>query len=204
MRARADVRPEHAALIPPTAQALRLWHRLGLELGETAIYTDGPGLGSVIGLIAKWHGAVPVIRLTGGAGSAVPDVETVDVRDTAAAVERLRALCGSAPGVAALDVSGCGSILSVMLEALPRWGRLLLAGPAPDPFTTAFYTDIHRKGVVVCSAGDLDSVFTRPEAWEIELRNAARLLKDPARAAQLQACFADRMTAVPVASGTGV
>jgi hypothetical protein len=200
----AEHHSDDAALIAPTAQALRLWRRLGLELGEAAIYTGGPGLGDVVGLVAKWHGAVPVIRLTDSARDAASDVETVEVADTAVAVEKLRALCAGAPGVAAVDVSGRGTVLSVMLEAMPRWGRLLLAGPAPDPFTTAFYADIHRKGVVVCASGDLDSIFTEPAAWDVEVRNAARLLTDPSRAAQLRACLAKRVTASPVVSGTGV
>jgi threonine dehydrogenase-like Zn-dependent dehydrogenase len=174
-----------ALLIPPTAQALRVWRRLRLEIGETAIYSDGDGLTSFVALIATWRGAVSVIRLT--RDHRAGDAESVNVSDALKAVERLRALVGNAPGLAAVDLSGHGETISMLLEAMPRWGRLLLAGPHPEPFTTAFYTDIHRKGVVVTGA-DLDSMFSNPSAWHADIRNACRLLMDPKRAVALRAC----------------
>jgi len=183
-----------ALLIPPTAQALRVWRRLRLEIGEAALFTDGDGLADFIGLIAMWHGGLPVIRLT--TGQADREFETVSITDENAAVERLRSLTANAPGLAAVDLSGSGNISAILLEALPRWGRLMLAGPCPEPFTTAFYTDIHRKGALVCSAGDLDSIFTDPSLWNVEVRNACRLLMHPERATKLRACLGNRSSAM--------
>jgi hypothetical protein len=206
MRAPADARQAvvgaDALLIPPTAQALRVWRRLTLELGEAAIYTDGHPLAEFIGLVATWHGAHPVIRLTTSDAGAIDDVETVNVGDAQAAVERIRSLTASAAGLAAVDLSGRGNVLSALLEALPRWGRLMLAGPSPEPFTTAFYADVHRKGALVCAAGDLDTVFSDPAAWDLELRNARRLLADSTRAARLRACLTEDMVSMALASGS--
>src|SRR4029079_201505 len=70
------IHDDDALLIPPTAQALRIWRRLRLELGETAVYTDGDGLTRFVALAAAWRGAVPAIRVTTGASQ---DDETVSV-----------------------------------------------------------------------------------------------------------------------------
>ena len=176
-----------ALLIPQTAQALRVWRLLGLEIGEAAVYTDGIRLADIIGVVATWRGGLPVVRLT--AGQAASDVETVNIADAASAVERVRSLTARAPGLAAVDLSGSGDVIAILLEALPRWGRLMLAAPCAEPFTTAFYTDIHRKGVVVRSAGDLDSIFAEPAQWQVDVRNACRLLLDSKRAATLRDCL---------------
>jgi hypothetical protein len=190
-----------APLVVPTAQALRIWRRLGLELGEAAVFTDDHELADFVGLVATWQGALPVVRLTTQATASSGDIETVPVGDAPAAVERLRALTANAPGFAAVDLSGRGSTLAILLEALPRWGRLAFAGPTPEPFTTAFYTDIHRKGAVVSAVGALDSIFTDPRSWEVEVRNACRLLMSPARAAALRACSTRSLAATVVESG---
>lgn len=185
--ARHGVDSADARLISPTAKALRAWRQLRLEIGDTAIYADGGDLGEFIGLAAFWQGGLPVVRLTRDPAAAsellANDVETIGVADAVSAAERLTRVISTAAGVAAIDLSGNGEVIAMLLEALPRWGRLMLAGPCPAPFTTAFYTDIHRKGVVVCSAGD-------PE--HADVRNACRLLADPKRAARLRACVRDR------------
>ena len=120
-----DLDSADALLVPQTAQALRMWRRLGLELGEAAVYTDGHELSDLIGLVALWHGGLPVIRLTTGVVAEASDIETVTVDEASAAVERLRSLTASAPGLAAVDLSGNGAMIAALLEALPRWGRLL-------------------------------------------------------------------------------
>jgi len=176
-----------ALLIPPAAIALRLWRALRLELGEAAIYTDGDGLSPFAGLVAAWHGATPVIHVTTGAS--IVDHETVSIVDAVSALDRLRSLTATAPGVAAVDLSGRGTIIGPLIESLPRWGRLMLAGPSAEPFTTAFYTDIHRKGVVVSSGAELNSIFSDQGAWQADLQNATRLAMNPKRAAQLRACI---------------
>jgi hypothetical protein len=112
----------------------------------------------------------------------VSDLETIVTADAVSAAERLAVAVAPAPRVAAIDLSGNGEVIAMLLEALPRWGRLMLAGPCPEPFSTAFYTDVHRKGVIVCSASD-------PEPADV--RNACRLLADPKRAAKLRSCVRD-------------
>jgi len=193
----AEIGSVDALLIPATARALRIWRRLRLEIGETAVVTDGGGFADAVGLIAAWHGAVPVVRLTNAESR---DVETVSMSDAQTAVDRLRAITSAAPGVAAVDLSGRGSAIAILLEALPRWGRLMLAGPAAEPFTTAFYTDIHRKGTLVCCSDAPESIFAEPSKWRLELRNACRLLRDPKRAVKLRACLDSRAAMAPADS----
>jgi hypothetical protein len=190
-----------ALLVTRVAQALRVWRQLGLELGEAAVYTDGGDLADLIGLLAKWHGGMPVIRLTDTDVAPLDGIQDLAVHDATTAVAKLRAMIAQAPAVAAVDLSGRGSVIGVLLEALPRWGRLMLAGPPPDAFTTAFYTDVHRKGTIVCAAGDLDAIAFNPAATdaraaEIDVRNARRLLTNAAYAAELRACLARGRAAI--------
>jgi hypothetical protein len=114
--------------------------------------------------------------------------EQVSIDDPAAAVARIRSLSASAPGMAAVDLSGSRNVIPILLEALPRWGRLMLAADCSEPFATEFYTDIHRKGALVCSGADLSSMLVNASLWAVEARNACRLLLDPKRAATLRGC----------------
>ncbi len=172
-----------AVLIPAAAKASRVWRLLELEIGEVAVCTDGP-LADAVALMAGWCGA-SVMRLTfDGAG---PRAERVGVADVEA-MARLRAAVAAAPGAAAVDLSGRGEMIAALIEALPRAGRLLLTAPPSGAFTTAFYTDVHRKGIVI-RGGDLDSLFADPFAWRADVRNASRLLLDPLRAAAVRACL---------------
>jgi hypothetical protein len=98
-----------------------------------------------------------------------------------------------------VDLSGDGNLISVLLEALPRWGRLMLAASKPQPFTTAFYTDIHRKGTVVCADDRVEAAFADPAGCALEIRNARRLVSDSGRRAQLNACL--RNEAIAANSG---
>lgn len=180
-----DLAIEDALLIPLTAKALRVWRRLQLEMGEAAVYTDGGILAEFVGVIAQWHGAMPVIRLT---ATSTDGDATVRIDDPSGAVARVRSLIGSAPAAAAVDLSGQGKIIEILLESLPRWGRLMLAGACWEPFTTEFYTDIHRKGVTVCSGSELNSLRTNPSLWTAEARSACRLLLNEKRAATLRGC----------------
>src|SRR4051812_32583121 len=111
------------ALLASTAQALRVWRRLQLEIGEAAVFTGVGPLAEAVGLVALWRGGLPVIRLTDAAGC--DNVETIDINDAPAALSRLRELTASAPGVAAVDLSGHGEMIAFLLEAMPRWGRVM-------------------------------------------------------------------------------
>src|SRR5262245_47065106 len=157
-----------ALLIPAVAQALRLWRRVRLELGEAALHTEAGPFGEIVGLLAAWHGATPVVKLTASETNVEGD-DCVTPDDSRTAVERIRTMTAAAPGVAAVDLSGAGHAIAVLLEALPRRGRLLLAAPCAEPFTTAFYTDIHRKGVVVTTAGDGGAMFDDAAFWHVEV-----------------------------------
>jgi hypothetical protein len=179
--------PADALLIPSTAQALRVWRLLALEIGEAAVYTDGIRLAGFVGFVAIWRGGLPVIRLT--TGGPIPDVETVSITDAASAVERVRSLTANAPGLAGRrslrqrrrDCDAAGSAAAM--------GQTDARGALSRAVHHGVLHDIHRKGVVVCSAGDLDSIFAEPLQWQADIRNACRLLLDAKRAAILRDCL---------------
>src|SRR5262249_35853435 len=70
-----------ALLVPRVAQALRVWRRLGLELGEAAVFTGRGDLADVVGLLAKWHGGMPVVRLTDTDAAPIDGIQDVAVQD---------------------------------------------------------------------------------------------------------------------------
>jgi hypothetical protein len=55
-----------------------------------------------------------------------------------------------------VELSGRAEVLDILLEVMPRWTRLLLAGPAGKPVTIDFYKNVHRKGAVI-AATDIES-----------------------------------------------
>jgi hypothetical protein len=182
-----DLTTANALLLPHTARALRIWRLLALEIGEAAVYTVGTGSGRLLALLANWRGAIPVVRLSVDGGPDEP-VDAVSAADPAA-VDQLRTLIEQAPSAAAVDTTGDGALIRVLLGAMPRWGRLMLASPILDSFTTDVYADIHSKGLKVCSGPDdaaagLDDL----PGWFEDFERARRLLASPARAAQLRAC----------------
>jgi len=178
---------QDALLLPHAARALRIWRLLQLEIGEAAVFTGGTAFGRLLGLMASWGGALPVVHLASGP-DASDSFHTVN-GSTLSAVEELRSRLAAAPGVAAVDTTGHGDLLRILLEALPRWGRLMLAGPGLEPFATDFYTDIHRRALTVCSGpNDAASGLADVRGWNADFDRAKRLLTDANRAAQLRAC----------------
>ena len=150
-----DLGPAEAVLAPPLASALAVWRRLHLELGDAAVWTAGTPLSALIGQAALWWGAGTGIAL-GDAASMAPELpvqhaELVDWSDQDTATARFEKLIAGRPGFAAIDLSGRADVIDILLEVIPRFGRLLLAGPAGDPVTIDFYKNVHRKGIVLAT-----------------------------------------------------
>jgi hypothetical protein len=142
-----------APLVLPVATALSLWQSVDLELGEAAVWTTGGALSALAGQVALWRGACPAVEL--GPSSATVDriagSDFIDWSDAEEAARRLGELIQGRPGFTAVDLSGRADVIDILLEAMPTFGRLLLAGPAGDPVTIDFYKNVHRKGAVIRS-----------------------------------------------------
>jgi threonine dehydrogenase-like Zn-dependent dehydrogenase len=141
-----------ALLAPPLAFALWTWEKLHLELGEVAVYTDGNPFSSLIGQVAIWRGGLPVIRVGRDDGGELNNkIEILNIEDPDVTVEKLKKRIEGKAGFAAIDLSGNPEIIDILLEVLPRWGRLMVAGQKSQPFLIDFYKNIHRKGASVFS-----------------------------------------------------
>jgi hypothetical protein len=149
----APLDPASALMVLPLASALASWETLRLELGDAAIWTDGQPLSGLVGQVAIWRGACPGVALgTSAGGDQDPEgVERIDAGDQDAAVAKLSEIVARRPGFAAVDLSGRADMIDILLEVVPRWGRLLLAGPQGAPVTIDFYKNVHRKGIVLAA-----------------------------------------------------
>src|SRR5258707_983619 len=52
-----------ALLVPPLAWTLALWATLELELGDAAVFTEAGPLSTLVGQVASWWGACPVVEM---------------------------------------------------------------------------------------------------------------------------------------------
>ena len=186
----AALDPAKAVLVPAVAASLALWETLHLELGDAAVWTSGGPLSALVGQASLWRGACPGIEL--GAKSSVGldprQVEHVELSDTEAAAARLATLVSARPGFAAVDLSGRADVIDVLLEVIPRWGRLLLAGPPGAPVTIDYYRNVHRKGIVLASTVlEPSSVFDSQSEVRSQVVRACAVLGNPRMAAQCSA-----------------
>ena len=189
LRLPADL-DEHAALaLPPLMAALGCWAALRLELGEVAAVCGATRLAALLRLTAYWHGAMPVIAL-GGVGQVLEICVSVAVDDARLAVARLHDLQSSTPGFAAVDVSGRAWRADILFQALPRWGRLYLAGITLESLTVDFYKDVHVKGARVLTAPfTLTALLGDSAALPALHTRAVRLLEAPATGAAVKAAL---------------
>lgn len=169
---------DEALLAVPLAAALSVWERLQLELGEIAVYTEGNILADLVGQVAVWRGGCPVVRLDSDPEWAPLNMgERLSIADPEEALRHLQKRVHDKPGFTAVDLSGRPEIIDLLLEAMPRWGRLMLAGRTPKPLTVDFYNNVHRKGaLLLCEVFEPVSVFEKRER-EAYLSTAFRLME---------------------------
>jgi hypothetical protein len=172
-------------LLPTVAKALWIWDTLRLDLGEVALVTDDDDLGPLVALAATWYGPSSVLFLTDRAGLAMPGVTTVPAISGGAETKALATRLSDRPGTAAIELSGRSDVVDVLLEAMPRFSRLMLAGTAREPLTIDYYVNVHRKGLRLVSAAFDDPSTSLTEQLGARQERAARLLARPAR---LEAC----------------
>ena len=112
----------------------------------------GKSPSALVGRTALWRGACSSIEL--GASPSPHQAagqEFVDWSDAEAATTRLGSLTAGRPGFVSIDVSGRASVIDILLETIPMFGRLLLAGPVGDALTIDYYKNVHRKGIVLAT-----------------------------------------------------
>ena len=171
-----DLPLEAAVLVPPAAEALRLWDTADLTLGEVAVTAGNGQTSALVSLAASWYGATTV-RI---------DPLTFDPRVTAGQL-RLR----NNRGAVALDLSGRADIADLLLESIPQYTRLIFAAPRTESLTIDFYTNVHRKGLRLISTvlhGALADERERAE-YRIRIGRAARLLRRPEWFAACRQCL---------------
>jgi threonine dehydrogenase-like Zn-dependent dehydrogenase len=140
-----------ALAVPPLAVALSMWESLHLELGDAAVVTSGSPLSALAAQVALWRGGCPVVDLGPADSKSVTDVPRIDWSDPEEAARQLTEATARRPGFAAVELSGRAEVLDILLEVMPRWTRLLLAGAAGKPVTIDFYKNVHRKGAVIAA-----------------------------------------------------
>jgi hypothetical protein len=180
--------PETALLAPAVARALWMWDAMELELGELAVVTDGHPFSSLAATVSRWYGAEPMLLGANGIGG------TYTYAGAEYPASALPAALRSAPGVAAAELSGATELLDVLLEALPAFARLMLAGARGETVTIDFYVNVHRKGLTMLS-GILEPLASFSSQSEIErVERALRLLTRPARAAECRAAMSAQIS----------
>lgn len=188
--------------LPAVATVLAAWRTLGLELGDAAVWTGTSELSKLAGDVALWSGACPGVQLADGTPAAPTSSRVVDWNNPEKAMSTLVALGERRPGFAALELTGRAEVIDILLEAMPRWGRLLLAGPAGQPVTLDFYKNIHRKGIVLTSTTlDVSLLFDAQRGAPIrnEMERAAAVLTNAAMGERCRNRLASRQTAPAVA-----
>jgi len=90
-----------------------------------------------------------------------------------------------------VDLSGRADVIDVLLEVIPRWGRLLLAGPAGTPVTIDYYRNVHRKGIVFATTVlEPSRVFDAHSDVRSQVARACAILGNSRMAAQCSALLA--------------
>jgi hypothetical protein len=174
-----------AALSQAVSAVLWLWDSVGLELGEVALVTDGHRWSRLAAVVATWYGAIPILFITATPGEVAPGVTAVASTGSEKEARDLAAMVRGRPGIAAAELSGTAAMVDLLLEALPRGSRVIIAGNAREPLTIDYYLNVHIKGVSLTS-GILDAT---PSDAAIDVR-AQRLLAQPAFSAACRTALA--------------
>lgn len=167
----------------PVAAVLGLWDRLDLDLGEIAVVTGGSWLSHLAAVVAGWHGAFPVVCVRREDPRPAHGVRVIDATDPTSALASLREAIGTEPA-AVLELSGSAETVDLVLEAVPPFSRVMLAGASRERLVLDFYTNVHRKGLTLLSTtSNLEALESADSGMRRQqLARAARLLMKPGRA----------------------
>jgi hypothetical protein len=183
----------HLQAVLATVAGLSIVDALTVELGDRCVVSGTTGLARLTALVAGWAGAWPIMLTPGSAPPPPAGVEHVLVDDLEAALATLSARLQESPSVVAIELTGLAAMVDLLLQSAPMFARLLFAGDARQPLTIDFYTNVHRKGLLLQSmAIDLPDFVASPRDGEgsRRLTRALGLLSRPDRLAACQAAFA--------------
>jgi hypothetical protein len=153
-----------AGALPPLVLALWCWNSLNLELGEVALVIQGNPFVDIFIQTAKWFGALPVICLGDKSGDQGDTVFIrVDYKEPDVTTAELNKFLPGSVGYAAVDLSGKAEIIDILLNTIPRWGRMMFMGSGNDLLTIDYYNNLHRSGADIRSCVFDPSVILKPE-----------------------------------------
>lgn len=189
IRVPRPIGPDLAIMIPPLAAALAAWFSLRLELGEAAVVvSDEANVSRWLALAAQWYGGMPVVASTSRQGDLGVDLpEPICSESPDGLVDSIRRDTANRPGWTGLECTGRPEMLEVMLDAVPKWGRIALADQSSSPATIDFYNNVHRKGVRLSGVSlSTTEVFSAREDSSVHqfASRAARILAHPALGAR--------------------
>jgi threonine dehydrogenase-like Zn-dependent dehydrogenase len=185
-----EIDGDAAVLLPFLTEALRAWDLLDLEIGSAAVVTQGLPWSGLMAAVARCYGAVPV--LVGGASEGGSAIDVAD----ADAVTRFVGTLSGFPAVCAVELTGRAEAVDLVLEAVPRYARVLFAGPRGDRLTIDYYVNVHRKGMHLKSTVLSPArVLTADRADRQLTERACRLLSNARHAAAFREAAAQASAA---------
>jgi len=189
----AGMKDVDALLVPALSKVLEIWDRLELEIGETAVVTENGLASRLSAVVARWYGPAQVVYLGDRNGDFPPGTVNVETSDPVAALKELRGILDGVPAVAVAELSGQVEKVDLVLEAVPPFSRVMLAGPRRDLLVIDFYTNVHRKGLRLLSGAlELQSTFDHRadnRAGTNTMMRAVSLLLDGERADECHAAL---------------
>jgi threonine dehydrogenase-like Zn-dependent dehydrogenase len=182
----------HAALIPLLAVALAVVELLEVEIGDCCVVAGDSDVAKITALAASWAGALPVILVSRSGAPVLPEIRSIQVGDMEATITSLTAELRDHPGVVAVDLSGVAEMADMLLQSMPMFSRVVLGGEARQPLTIDFYTNVHRKGLILHST-TLDEAAAIAPAWAGDtgrrFSRALALLSRPGRVSECRAAI---------------
>jgi threonine dehydrogenase-like Zn-dependent dehydrogenase len=140
-----------AMLVPAVATVLSLWDLLELELGERAVVTGGHPWSDLAAAIGGWYGANPVFHLSDEEKKAPSSCVIGVAAAEFPSIVKTSAAAHGGLGVAVVELSGRAEMVDLLLENIPPFSRLVLAGDRREQLTIDFYLNVHRKGFQLVS-----------------------------------------------------
>lgn len=184
----SELAPTVAALVPLAVEALRVWDILHTEIGAAALITSEAPWSPILWEAARWYGAFPVSL----GGQEEPDgAPGVD------AVSRLAASLKQYGAISAVELTGRADMVDLLLEALPRYTRVLFAGAGRESLTIDYYMNVHRKGLHLTSTVLSPMTLFETRADQGVVNRASQLLMNRSRAAAFEAAVTDVCTVRP-------
>lgn len=148
MRLEGDLSENLAFLLPPLGFALSAMESVAFEIGETAVVLGSGMTADFFCFALKRGGASPIIRIGDPHLIEILGVKrfAADACSLLDSVSALKEAFYRRPGLALFDAGDNPETLELLLEHLPPWSRVVVAGNGLKRMNLDYYNDIHRKG----------------------------------------------------------